>query len=154
MTDPDLARQATDLTAGVDRLSQAVSALAVSQRRVKAAVVGIVVVLALVVALSIVVVFVAADTREATRRAEEANSLAARNAQAAKVTCESGNEARRVTRQMWTYVLDLTIRSTANLTAEQRRQAATFRAYLATVYADRDCDSPNPTPLPSPTPTR
>jgi hypothetical protein len=127
--------------------------VATSQRRVKRLVGGIVAALALVVGLGVVVAFVAADAREASRRAEQANSLAERNAQSAKVTCESGNEARRVSRQMWTYVLDLSIRR-PDLTAEQRRQAATFRAYLITAYADRDCDSQNPTPVPSASPTR
>jgi methyl-accepting chemotaxis protein len=154
VTDPDLARQANELARSVDQLSTSVDALAASQRRVKHAVAGIIGVVALVVILSAVVVFVAADAREASRRAEQANSLAVKNAQAAKVTCESGNEARRVSRQMWTYVLDLST-STGKLTAEQYRQVRTFRAYLATVYADRDCGSPDPTPRPTtPTPTR
>lgn len=153
MTDPDLAAQADALARGVAQLSTSVDRLAESQRRVKQLVAGIIAVLALVIVLGVVVVFVAADARQASRRAGEANSLAERNAQAAKVTCESGNEARRVSRQLWDYVLDLSTQS-GNLTAEQHRRVRTFRAYLATVYADRDCDSSSPTPLPSTTPSR
>lgn len=153
MTDPDLATQAATLTNHVERLSTAVSALRADTRRLRAIVAGVIVALVLIVILGVILGFVAADAREASKRAEQANTAAERNAQAAKVTCESGNEARRVTRQMWTYVLDLSSKN-PNLTAEQLRQIRTFRAYLATVYADRDCNSSSPTPLPSATPTR
>ncbi|MFD7157972.1 hypothetical protein ACXJJ3_08655 [Kribbella sp. WER1] len=146
MTDPELADQADALARAVDQLSTSVDNLAASQRRVKHAVAGIVATLALVVALGVVLAFVASDARRASQRAEEANSLSERNAQAAKVTCESSNEARRVSRQLWTYVLDVTTKG-QQLTAEQLRQVRTFRAYLATVYADRDCSSPGPTPV-------
>jgi len=151
---PALISQANLLSQNVEELAGAVDRLAVSQRRIKHLVAGIIAVLALVVILSVAVVFVSADAQQASKRAERANSLAEQNIKAAKVTCESGNEARRVSRQLWNYVLDL---STSNpsqpLTAEQLRQVRTFRAYLATVYADRDCDSASPTPLPSSTPT-
>lgn len=151
---PGLVAQANDLARGVDQLSASVDALAVSQRRVKHLIAGIVAVLALVLALTVVVIFVAGDAQRASQRAEAANSLAEKNAQAQKVTCESGNEARRVSRQLWNYVLDLSTKNPDRpLTAEQARRVRTFRAYLVTVYADRDCESGNPTPLPSTTPT-
>lgn len=153
MTDPELSRQAAALEQGVTRLSTAVEGLRASQRRIKQLVAGIIAVLVLVLILAVSVVFVAADAKQASERAEAANSLAEKNAQAQRVTCESGNEARRVSRQLWTYVLDLSTKG-GNLTAEQLRQVRTFRAYLATVYADRDCGSDHPTPLPSSTPTR
>lgn len=152
MTDPDLSAQATFLAQGVEQLAESVDRLAESQRRIKQLVAGIIAALVLVVALGVLVAFVAADARQASQRAEEANSLAEKNAQAQKVTCESGNEARRVSRQLWTYVLDLSSKS-PDRTAEQLRQIRTFRAYLATVYADRDCSSPTPTPVPSGTAT-
>lgn len=93
-------------------------------------------------------------------QARDATSLAKRNVEAARVTCESGNEARRVSRQLWTYVLDLAA-TNPDQTPAQRRQLAQIRSVLVTVYVDRDCTSPSlmpspaPTlPLPSVTPTR
>jgi hypothetical protein len=89
----------------------------------------------------------------ASLQAREATSQAAVNAQNAKITCEAGNESRRLQTQLWTYVLDLSSKR-PNMTAEQRKQIAAFRGYIATVYAPRDCDA-NPTPPPGTvTPTR
>lgn len=151
---PALIAQAEELSGQVGALAGQVGALRTSNRHLRQLVGAIVAVLVLVVALAVVLVFVAADAREASRRAEAANSLSERNAQAQKVTCESGNEARRVNRQLWTYVLDLSSKN-PNLTAQQHRQIRTFRGYLVTVYADRDCNSDHPTPLPStPPPSR
>jgi hypothetical protein len=146
---PGLVAQAEQLSGNVSALAAEVGALRTSNRHMRQIVGAIAAVLALVVLVAVVLVFVAADAREASRRAEAANSLSERNAQAQKVSCESGNEARRVNRQLWTYVLDLSSKN-PNLTAEQHRQIRTFRGYLVTVYADRDCNSDHPTPLPSP----
>lgn len=115
---------------------------------------GLVVSLALDLVLSIALGFVAVQATSASHEATEATSASSQNRQNALVTCESSNEARRVSRQMWTYVLDVMTENNPNPTAEQIRQVRTFRAYLATVYADRDCSNVTaPTPV-QPTPTR
>lgn len=145
---PALIAQADELARGVEALSDAVDRLAVSQRHIRQLVGGIIGTLALVLILGVVVACTAADARQASHRAEQATS-------AARLTCQSGNEARRVSRQLWTYVLDLSSKNPDRpLTAEQARQVRTFRAYLVTAYADRDCDSDSPTPILSPTPSR
>lgn len=89
----------------------------------------------------------------ASLEAKEATSAAHRNAENARVSCEVGNESRRLQNQLWTYVLDLSEKN-PNRTPEQRKQIAQFRAYIAVVFAPRDC-SVNPTPPPGTvTPTR
>lgn len=150
---PALVAQADLLSRNVEVLADAVDRLAVSQRRIRHLIAGIIAALVLVLGLSVVVAFVAADARQASERAERANSVADRAAQQQRVSCEAGNEARRVSRELWTYVLDLSTKG-RKLTPEQYRQVRTFRAYLVTVYADRDCGSDSPTPVPTPTPSR
>src|SRR5881227_490674 len=87
----------------------------------------------------------------ASLQAKEATSAAHRNAENARITCEASNEARRLNSQLWTYVLDLSSRN-PNLTAQQKKQIAAFRGYIATVYAPRDCNtSPTLPPTVSPT---
>lgn len=152
MTEPDLSTLAGTLAGNVERLRRSVDALAASQRRVKAAVVGIIVALVLVVALGVVVAVVAVQASNASQQAKDATSLAQRNEESAKVTCEVGNESRKLAKQLWTYVLDLSSEN-PDLTAQQKKQIAAFRGYINTVYAPRDCSKPGG-PVATPTPTR
>lgn len=112
--------------------------------------------LAIDLVLSVVLGFVAVQASNASRQATEATSAAAQNRQNALVTCQSGNEARQASRQLWTYVLDLSSQN-PNQTPAEAKQIVQFRAYIATVYADRDCSnlaSPTPVVSPTQTPTR
>lgn len=151
-----------DPIAAAESLEQAMGSLASDVRalsdyghRNRALIWGLAISLALDVVLSIGFGFVALQANSASHRATEATSAAAQNRLNALVTCQSSNEARRVSRQMWTYVLDVMTENNPSPSAEQLRQVRTFRAYLATVYADRDCSNvTSPTPLPTPTPTR
>jgi hypothetical protein len=88
----------------------------------------------------------------ASLQATQATSAANRNAENSRITCEAGNESRRLQNQLWTYVLDLSSRN-PNRTIQQQKQIAQFRAYIATVFAPRDCDA-TPTLSPTVTPTR
>lgn len=149
-----LAQQASTLAANVETLSASVTALAESQRRVKRAMFWTVVGLVFDLLLSIVVTVVAVQASNASEDAAAASSLARRNEEYSRLSCEAGNEARAVSRQLWTYVLDLSSQN-PNLTAYQRKQVAQFRVYLATAYAPRDCSATTPTAhTPTATPTR
>ena len=77
----------------------------------------------------------------ASLEARQATSQAERNRQNAIVSCEAGNESRRLGEQLWTYVLDLSEKN-PKLTAQQKKQIAAFRGYIKTVYAPRDCSLP------------
>ena len=74
----------------------------------------------------------------ASLEARSATSQAERNRQSAIVSCEAGNESRRLGEQLWTYVLDLSEKN-PKLTPQQKKQIAQFRGYIKTVYAPRDC---------------
>lgn len=76
----------------------------------------------------------------ASLQAKDATSQARRTADNAKITCETGNESRKLQTQLWSYVLDQSEQN-PDLTAYQRKQIAAFRGYIATVYAPRDCDN-------------
>jgi hypothetical protein len=89
----------------------------------------------------------------ASLQAKDATSQANRNAENAKITCEAGNESRRLQTQLWTYVLDQTA-TNPELTAQQKKQIAAFRGYIATVYAPRDCDNSPTIPPGTVTPSR
>lgn len=89
----------------------------------------------------------------ASVQAKDATSQARQNTVNAKITCEAGNESRRLAKQLWTYVLDLSSQN-PNLTAYQKKQIALFRGYIETVYAPRDCNSSPTIPPGTVTPTR
>ena len=89
----------------------------------------------------------------ASLQAKDATSQAKRNADNARITCETGNEGRKLQTQLWTYVLDLSAQN-PELTAYQKKQIAAFRGYIATVYAPRDCDNTPTIPPGTVTPTR
>jgi hypothetical protein len=142
----------TDLVAAAERLDTSMNELAGEVKRLRQYGVhnrhmiwGLIV----SIVLSLVMGGVAIN---ASQQAKQATSQAARNAENAKITCEAGNESRSLGRQLWTYVLDLSSEN-PTLTAQQKKQIALFRGYVATVYAPRDCNAASPTPL-IPTPTR
>jgi hypothetical protein len=89
----------------------------------------------------------------ASLQAREATSQARRNQETAKITCETGNEGRALQTRLWTYVLDASEKN-PNLTAQQKKQIAAFRGYIATVYAPRDCNNLPTIPPGTVTPTR
>jgi hypothetical protein len=150
-----LAQQADELARSVRQLNDSVVALRDSQRRVKQAVAWTIAGLVGVLLLSLIVAGVAVQANAASERASDAAGLANQNRQAAKVTCEAGNDARDAQVRLWTYVLDLSD-DNPNLTAAQRKRIEDFRVYINTVFAHRDCSDPqNPTVLPpTTTPTR
>jgi hypothetical protein len=153
--DSTLAARAGQLTESVERLTGAVAALRVAQRRMQLALAGVVAALALLLVLSVVVAWVAVTAQNASQEAADATSQAARNREAARVTCEAANQGRAAQVQLWSYVLELSTEDRTPTPAEQRRIAA-FRAYVGQVFAQRDCANPTtpPTPVPLPTPTR
>jgi hypothetical protein len=95
---------------------------------------GLVVSLVLDLALSIVVAVFAVQ-------ASEASSVANQSRQAQRTTCEAANQARAVSVQLWSYVLDATSKEPQNQTPERKAQVAQFRTYMESAYAQRDCAS-------------
>lgn len=153
--DRDPIATADRLERSVRGLTEEMAALRHRGRRNQHMIWGLVASLALDVILSVGFGFVAIQASSASHRASEATSASAQNRLNALVSCQSSNEARRVSRQMWTYVLDIVSQNNPTPTPEEARQVRTFRAYLATIYADRDCSNVTaPTPVPTPTPTR
>src|SRR4051812_28903884 len=97
----------TDLVAAAERLDTSMNELAGEVKRLRQygehnrhMIWGLIV----SIALSLVMGGVAIS---ASQQAKQATSQAARNAENAKITCEAGNESRRLGKQLWTYVLDL-----------------------------------------------
>ena len=94
-------------------------------------IVGLVISLVLDVVLSIVVAFVAVE-------AKDAGSLANQNHAAQKATCESANQSRAVTTNLWNYILDISSKQ-PSLPPEKKKQIDDIRAYMTNAYAQRDC---------------
>lgn len=90
--------------------------------------------IALDLVLSVVIAFVAVQS-------SNANTLANQNAQVQKSTCEAGNQARAVTVQLWTYVLEVSAQNPENQTPAKKQQIEKFRAYMTSAYAQRDCSA-------------
>jgi len=149
-----------DPIAAAESLEQSMGALADEMRslsdyghRSRTLIWGLVVSLALDVVLSVILGIVALQASDASHRATEATSVSAQNALNAKVTCEVGNESRRLQIQLWTYVLDLSSTDPSQ-TPQQKQQVAQFREYIKHVYSPRDCaTTPTATP-PTVTPSR
>lgn len=155
MTDPDLSRQAAELTIQVEALSQSVGALARKQKQdhyiLRALTAGLVL---YVVALALIGV-VALQAGDAAKDADAAQTLAQSNKVAAQLTCEAGNQSRATQVELWTYVLTVVVQANPPPTREQALQLAQFRSYIRRVFAPRDCTKPvqPTTPVPSPTGT-
>lgn len=149
-----------DPIAAAEQLEHSMTALASDVRglsayghRNRAMIWGLVISLAIDLVLSVILGVVAVQASSASRAATEATSASAQNRQNAQVTCEVGNESRRLQTQLWTYVLDLTSKA-PNPTPAQKQQVAQFRAYINQVYAPRDCTTPPIVTPPTVPPTR
>lgn len=68
-----------------------------------------------------------------------AQNAADRNRQTQIATCESGNQFRQVSSNLWTYILDTAAKNPENQTEARRKQIADFRTYMLSAYAARDC---------------
>ena len=90
------------------------------------------------VLLSAFLVVVAVQANHASAKAAAATSEARINRQAQVTSCLAGNQARQVSAQLWTYVLDR-IAANPDSTPESKRQVTQFRAYVKRAYALRDC---------------
>lgn len=95
-------------------------------------IVGLAISLIFDVLLTGVVVIIAINTSAAT-------DLANANRQAQIDTCNSGNAARKTTRDLWNYVLDASAKDPQNQTPERTKRIADFRTYMENSYAARDC---------------
>lgn len=71
--------------------------------------------------------------------AGNARDTADRNRQTQIATCESSNQARQVSSNLWLYILDTAAKNPENQTEARRKQIADFRAYMLNSYAARDC---------------
>lgn len=152
MTDPldqDVVTAARRLETSVDNLRSEITTLRTYSQRSRRLIVGLAISIVLDVLLSAAVGFLAIQAVSTSNKANEANSLASRNAQNQFITCQAGNESRAAQVQLWTYVLDLAARN-PNQTPAQAEQVKQLRAYLATSLAPRDCTSPA---VPRPVPT-
>ena len=133
----ELIDQARTLDGSVTRLQETVNEQRVSQRRMKWVIATLA---AVIVALVGGGVWLA-----------EVASTATQNTETQRLTCESGNQARAAQRQLWGYLFELSAQQNPDQTAEQKAQVAKFKAYVDTVFADRDCTRPAVvTPIPTP----
>ena len=136
MTEPDrydAAIAATQrLEESVRGLKDEVVALRTYGRRNRHYIAAIAVSLVFDVALSIVVFVVAVQL-------VKTNDLATANLQTQIATCESSNESRQVSTNLWNYVLDTAGRNPDNQVGERKQQIEDFRAYMQRAYAPRDC---------------
>lgn len=135
MSDPE--RRAT--LEAAERLEESMTSLTVEMRHLREYgrrnrhyIWGLTISIVLDIALSIVVAFVAVQ-------ASNASSLANQNRQSQITTCEAGNQARAVTVQLWTYVLDLSAQQPENQSPDKRAKVEQFRTYMRNSYAPRDC---------------
>jgi len=152
MTEPDLSRQAAELSTQVEGLSQSVSALARKQRQDRTLIRALVTGLCLHLVALILIGVVAVRANTAAERADSAYAIGEANREAARLTCEANNQTRATQIQLWTVVLQLSAEANPNPTREQALRIAQFRTYIQKVFAPRDCTKPI-TPSPAvPTP--
>lgn len=79
----------------------------------------------------------------AIHRADQASSAARRAASAQVVTCRSSNAARAVQTDLWNFILTTFPPPTVETPAAKTQREATttqFKAYVATAFAQRNCD--------------
>lgn len=91
-------------------------------------IVGLAISIGLDVALSIVVIVVALTVANT-------NTIANQNRETQKASCQSGNETRAASVQLWNYVLDTAERNNP----ANKSKIEDFRAYMKKAYAPRDC---------------
>lgn len=121
---------AADLQESMAVLSGEIRGLRTYGKRNRNYIVGLAVSLFLDLVLSIVVAFVAVS-------AAEANDQADQNRRTQIATCESANQSRAVTVNLWNYVLDSAAKN--DPTPQKLKQISDFRAYMQKAYAPRDC---------------
>lgn len=90
------------------------------------------------VVLSLGLGTVALNARSASDHARQATSAAHVNAQNAHTTCVSGNESRKLNRELWQYVLS--VPPSTPQTADQLKVRQQFQVYIDKTFAPRDCD--------------
>jgi hypothetical protein len=129
-----LAEEAVKLANAVDRLnedmSEQVVALSNVIKRDRRRLIVLAVSVVLDIVLSIAVAFFAFT-------ATSAKSTAEQNRHDARVTCQATNEARVQQIQLWDFVLNLS--ASGMQTPAEKARAQQFRAYVARVFAPRDC---------------
>lgn len=77
-----------------------------------------------------------------THRADEASSDASQARRGQLTACDASNDGRALTRQLWGYVLDESVRPVKGRpvkTKAELAQIAKFRLYVNTTFAARDC---------------
>ena len=146
MTETDPLEAAERLESSMNDLAGEVNALRGYGEHNRHMIWGLVALIVLNIGLGVVAIGASMQAREAT-------SQATRNEENAKITCETGNEGRRLQTQLWTYVLDQA-GTNPELTAYQKKQIAQFQGYIATTYAPRDCNNAPTIPPGTVTPTR
>lgn len=132
-SDDDRARTfaaADRLNDSMSELGAEIQALRNYGRRNRRYIAGLAISLALDIILSVVVAFVAVT-------AAQANDLATQNHNTQVATCESSNQSRLVTVNLWNYILDSASKNNAD--AAKLKQIQDFRAYMQKAYAQRDC---------------
>jgi len=121
---------AADLQESMVMLSGEIRALRTYGRRNRNYILALAVSLILDIALSIVVAFVAVTASEASNQADQ-------NHRTQVATCESANQSRAVTVNLWNYVLDAAAKNDPN--PQKLKQINDFRAYMQNAYQQRDC---------------
>lgn len=152
MNDPELSKQAAQLSIQVEGLGGAVSALARKQRQDRTLIRGLVTGLCLHLVALVLIGFVAIRANTAAERADSAYAVAEANREAARLTCQANNQTRATQIQLWTVVLQLSAQANPNPTREQALRIAQFRTYIQKVFAPRDCSQPITPTAPVPTP--
>lgn len=120
-------------------LSADIKSLRTFGLRNRAMIYGLVGVSAVVVAVlvGVIVLFFRVDHNAAAAR--RASSEAAQAQRAQVTTCLASNDSRKLTRQLWGYILT---ESAKGSPAAQRPQIRQFQAYVDKTFADRDCSPP------------
>lgn len=87
--------------------------------------------------MSAVLVVITFALFQISDEARQASSDAALSLRSQKTACKASNDARRLTRQLWTFVLD-DFEKTAKTDAGRARLDG-FRSFVDSNFADRDC---------------
>lgn len=119
---------ASDLEGAVGELRDTTEGLADEARRLRT---GLRHNRALIIAVAVLAVF----TGGVAVQAHHANTAARANRAALTAACRSANEARVQSVQLWEHIVNVSPQPTA----EQKRQATDFLAYVHKVYAARHC---------------
>lgn len=135
----EMLEAARRLEATMGELKEEIREQHVYGRRNRHLIRGLWVSLAFDVLLSVALFIVFVLAGNAQDRAGNAQDTADRNRQTQIATCESGNQFRQVSSNLWLYILDTASKNPENQTEERRKQISDFRAYMLNAYAPRDC---------------